>query len=109
MLTFLSKSRKPSDYRSAALMNYNNTRKHRIRKRMYKRQKGLCWICGERMAISTSQAQSPMFATFDHLLPKAQGGGNTQDNLKLAHQKCNMMRSDLPVALVLVAQATLCE
>lgn len=70
---------------------------------MYKRQKGLCWICGERMAISVSAAGSPNYATFDHLDPKARGGSNAQTNLKLAHQKCNNLRADLPVAHVMVA------
>jgi 5-methylcytosine-specific restriction endonuclease McrA len=74
---------------------------------MYKHQKGLCWICGEHMAISDSRAGSENFATFDHLLPKAQGGTRAQTNLKLAHQKCNNLRGDLPIVGVMIATGQL--
>jgi 5-methylcytosine-specific restriction endonuclease McrA len=72
---------------------------------MYKRQKGLCWICGERMAISPLSAGKGKYASFDHLTPKSDGGGNTQDNLRLAHQKCNSARGSVPVTNVLIALA----
>jgi 5-methylcytosine-specific restriction endonuclease McrA len=87
--------------------NYNNTRKRRMRKRMYKRQKGLCWICGERMCISAAAASSPNYATFDHLDPKSNGGTNAQANLKLAHRKCNSLRSALPIVHTMIATGQL--
>jgi 5-methylcytosine-specific restriction endonuclease McrA len=74
---------------------------------MYKQQKGLCWICGEKMAISPGAYNSPKFATFDHLVPKAHGGKNAQENLKLAHRKCNMDRADLPVLNVMIVTVQL--
>jgi 5-methylcytosine-specific restriction endonuclease McrA len=83
--------------------NRTNEQKQRIRRRMYKRQKGLCWICGERMAISQAHAESPNYATFDHLVPKAAGGTRAQTNLKLAHQKCNNRRGDLPIVHTLLS------
>lgn len=84
----------------------NNARRRRIRKQMYKRQKGLCWICGERMAISPLAAGSLRFATFDHLVPKSEGGTGAQANLRLAHKKCNSLRGSVPVANVLALQVS---
>ena len=80
-----------------------NARKDRIRKRMYKKQAGLCWICGETMAISKLQAGKPRYATFDHLLPRADGGSNVQANIRLAHQQCNNLRGTLPAVNVMAA------
>jgi 5-methylcytosine-specific restriction endonuclease McrA len=81
----------------ALMPNRNNKWKRHVRRRMYKRQKGLCWICGERMSIAPEHAGSDHFATFDHLVPKVEGGTKEQSNLRLAHQKCNGRRSALPV------------
>lgn len=74
---------------------------YRLRKRMWKKQKGLCWICGEPMAISRSQAGKDRYATFDHLVPKAEGGTNAQANLHLAHKKCNALRGTIPLVNVI--------
>lgn len=82
-------------------------RRRRIRKRLYKRQKGLCWICGGRMSISLASAGSPYYATFDHLDPKANGGTNAQTNLRLAHKKCNAQRGCLPVVHTMIAAGQL--
>lgn len=85
-------------------MPNDNKRKRRIRQRMYKKQKGLCWICGERMAISVGAAGSGKYASFDHLVPKADGGGNVQSNLRLAHKRCNSARGDLSILHVLLVR-----
>lgn len=90
-------------------MSTKGERKRRIRQRMYKRQKGLCWICGERMAIAANASGNPKYASFDHVIAKANGGGNVQSNLRLAHKKCNSARGDLPASHVLIVQATLCD
>lgn len=71
---------------------------------MYKKQKGLCWICSERMAISPQSAGGPRYATFDHIVPKSEGGVNAQSNLMLAHKRCNVARASLPLASVLITQ-----
>lgn len=86
-------------------MPNDNKRKRRLRQKMWKKQKGLCWICGERMAISLLAAGNPKYASFDHIVPKADGGGNVQSNLRLAHKKCNSARGDLPVSHVLLVQS----
>lgn len=35
-----------------------------------------------------------LFATWDHVKPKSLGGSGSQDNLMLAHQECNSLRSN---------------
>jgi 5-methylcytosine-specific restriction endonuclease McrA len=61
------------------------------------------------MAISKSAAGSPQYATFDHLIPKVEGGANAQSNLRLAHQSCNQLRSALPASHVVIAIAAIAE
>lgn len=46
-----------------------------------------CHLCG-----------LPGATTADHLVPHAHGGPNTLDNLEPAHQGCNSVRQDRPLA-----------
>lgn len=87
-------------------MPSESKRKRRIRQRMYKRQKGLCWICGEKMAISVTSHGKGKYASFDHIIPKSEGGTNEQTNLRLAHQRCNNLRGTIPVVNVLALQVS---
>jgi 5-methylcytosine-specific restriction endonuclease McrA len=41
----------------------------------------VCWICGTWGAD-----------TVDHVVPRARGGGNNEDNLRPAHARCNYRR-----------------
>lgn len=65
-------------------------RRHALRKRIFEEQKGLCWLCGEPMLLD---GRSPKFASFDHVIPKSEGGTTYHTNLKLAHRKCNSARN----------------
>jgi 5-methylcytosine-specific restriction endonuclease McrA len=58
--------------------------KRKKRRTLYKRQGGLCWLCHKSMPRSD--------ATFDHLIPRSKGGGQSWENLKLAHRSCNEAR-----------------
>jgi hypothetical protein len=55
-----------------------------------------CWVCdGE--VDSRAPAGSPHAASVDHVIPRARGGTNDPDNLRLAHRRCNGQRgSRLP-------------
>lgn len=33
-------------------------------------------------------------ATFDHIIPSSKGGPDTQDNLQLAHARCNKIKGN---------------
>lgn len=79
------------------MANSENRRMFRVRRRMFKKQKGLCHLCGKPMAISQEKVMHDSFATFDHLIPRSQGGVNAQDNLPLAHRRCNEKRANRPL------------
>lgn len=48
------------------------------------RDKGLCGLCGGVIV--------PGDESIDHIIPRAQDGPNTPDNVRLAHKICNMRR-----------------
>jgi 5-methylcytosine-specific restriction endonuclease McrA len=48
---------------------------------------GICGICGQ--AVDTS---NPKAYHYDHKVPLARGGAHVQDNIQLAHAKCNMKK-----------------
>jgi 5-methylcytosine-specific restriction endonuclease McrA len=51
------------------------------RARVLARDGGICWLCG-----------GPGATTVDHVIPRARGGGDDEDNLRAAHLDCNMRR-----------------
>lgn len=55
------------------------------------RDRWKCHICGRRVA-KTLSGNNPMGPTIDHLVPVAEGGGNTMANVALAHRRCNIQR-----------------
>lgn len=60
---------------------------------MFVEQAGRCYICDGRMSQDKS-ASSKLFASFDHVIPRARGGANGWLNIKLAHRYCNNWKSD---------------
>jgi 5-methylcytosine-specific restriction endonuclease McrA len=67
---------------------------------LYRRDGGICWICGEPCDYTDSQETETAFIagnnypTIDHVIPLAKGGTHTWDNVKLAHMRCNWMKRD---------------
>lgn len=64
-----------------------------MKQRMFDRQQGKCWICGDVMLL-VSANENPLAATFDHIKPVSLGGTWDEANLKLAHQICNSRRGN---------------
>ena len=61
---------------------------------LWRRQNGRCAICGEAMPrgrFDTPHATvwKKLRPTFDHIRPRAKGGGDDPGNLQLAHARCN--------------------
>jgi len=74
-------------------LNRERRRQRRVKRRQFKHQKGLCCWCNERMAISDEVPnEHPRKASWEHVIPKSQGGGSRLENLVLAHRKCNLDR-----------------
>ena len=56
----------------------------RKRQSLYRRDGGICGICGEPV---------PFFlASIDHIRPRSKGGSNADFNLRITHRACNQER-----------------
>lgn len=66
----------------------NSTQKRALRRLIYKRDNGRCRLCFQPVGFEES--------TLDHIVPKAEGGGFEQENIRLAHKHCNQARGVLP-------------
>jgi len=57
----------------------------------------LCAICGHRFAAAGEVNESieiEFAATFDHVVPRSQGGQDELSNFRLVHYGCNRARGD---------------
>lgn len=68
------------------------------RERLFEQQRGLCHWCKQPMTLRRKGNQTPPvnFATFEHVIRRADGGGNGDDNVVLACRKCNNERHSDP-------------
>jgi 5-methylcytosine-specific restriction endonuclease McrA len=53
-----------------------------------------CWLCKNLILFWPDCHPQLGSVTVDHLLPVSKGGTNDDYNLRLAHYKCNTVRSD---------------
>ena len=60
------------------------------RKIIYKRDRGICQICGCSIPFSEM--------TLDHIYPFAKGGDSQMDNLQCTCQICNSLKQDLTMS-----------
>jgi len=61
------------------------------------RQDGCCAICGHRFPQPgelNPQMQSFFSTTFDHIVPRSDGGSDDLDNFRLVHGGCNRARGN---------------
>jgi hypothetical protein len=73
-------------HQRGALRGFPARRRPNIRRNIFLRDEGRCWICGESVLFDPSEM------TFDHVVPHSEGGATSIANLKLAHRKCNNER-----------------
>lgn len=65
---------------------------HKVaRELLLKKHGNACHWCGVEMRLS-GDPDDPMSATIEHLVRRADGGGENIENLKLAHKHCNNTR-----------------
>lgn len=62
------------------------SKRMRVKRALHKKQKGRCALCGDELSLKE--------ATFDHKIPLSKGGSRGQDNLQLAHRRCNGNKSN---------------
>lgn len=69
---------------------------------LYKRDNGICYLCGkpcrlDDYIIQDGQKQcGDWYPSIDHVVPLARGGAHSWDNVKLAHRICNSRKADKP-------------
>lgn len=75
-----------------------------------------CYICGRktewddyRIDDSGSFVAGDMYPSIDHVIPIANGGTNTKDNLRIAHRICNSIKGDRSVEYAMEAVASRLE
>ena len=69
--------------------------------KLYRRDKGICWICGEACDYEDNRVNERgffiagnMYPSIDHVYPLSKGGNHTWGNVKLAHRYCNSLKRD---------------
>lgn len=69
--------------------------------KLYKRDKGVCHICNEPCDYGDKKITSEgyfiageTYPSIDHVIPISKGGKHSWKNVKLAHHKCNGIKSD---------------
>lgn len=68
------------------------------RTRLFALNKGICHICSGKIDASLEAWE------IEHVNPLAMTGDNSDDNLKLAHQKCHAIKTKQDVALIAEAK-----
>ena len=80
------------------LSNFRHARTRNAWKRaLLHRQRHRCALCGHRFArpgLLPPEHLPAYSPTFDHVVPKCQGGPDDLDNFQLVHSACNQWRGD---------------
>lgn len=61
--------------------------------RLVRRDKYICHIC-KQIVDMEADTNADTYGSIDHVIPINKGGTHTWDNVKLAHRKCNTLKSD---------------
>jgi 5-methylcytosine-specific restriction endonuclease McrA len=80
----------------------NRRQRWNIMQRLFQRQKNRCAYCREMMTLKKIRAnhrQPVHLATRDHVVPRAYGGSDRQENIVICCKGCNSRRADLPADL----------
>lgn len=70
---------------------------------LYKRDGGVCYICGQKClyddftVVNGTTICGDWYPSIDHVVPLAKGGEHSWKNVKLAHRRCNYLKSDQPL------------
>ena len=63
------------------------------RSALYERDGHRCYLCGNQVA-SSGDVNADNYATLDHVVPRAHGGTDDDNNLMTCCRKCNSVKSD---------------
>ena len=82
------------------LTDRNNIDKDITLESLFKRDAGVCYICGGKCNWEDYTMRGDVFIAGDwypsveHVIPIARGGLNAWSNVRLAHRRCNYLKSD---------------
>ena len=75
-------------------------------KKLYARDHGICWICGNKCDFDDHWTDEngayyvgASYPSIDHVMPLSKGGLHSWDNVKLAHHYCNTLKNNKVVGL----------
>lgn len=74
-------------------------------KKLFERDGGVCWICGMMCDWNDTAKKDnytltgKLFPTVDHVKPLSKGGKHSWENVRLAHNICNILKSDHPLGV----------
>lgn len=63
-------------------------------KKRFKKQDGLCAICGLKMFKPFVNGPPSLKATLDHIIPLSKGGLDHWENVQAVHHKCNQEKGN---------------
>lgn len=75
-------------------------------KEVYERDNGVCYLCGGLCDWNDYEEKDGVivygnnYPSRDHVIPKACGGENSWENIRLAHRVCNSRKSTAPYAKI---------
>lgn len=88
--------KKQKTYNDKRLEKYNISEDRIDLKTLYKRDKGICYLCGKECDWNDHEWKDGIhytgdnYPSRDHVVPLALGGEHTWENVRLAHMKCNV-------------------
>ena len=69
---------------------------------LYERDSGVCYLCGGKCSWEDYDAVKkhplPLYPSIDHIYPVSLGGTHSWDNVRLAHFRCNAIKSNNVIA-----------
>jgi len=65
------------------------------REKIYKAQKGRCFLCNKLLPPIKSICEPQDFPTLEHVWPKSKTGLHSWENIVLSHRKCNAQKANL--------------
>jgi 5-methylcytosine-specific restriction endonuclease McrA len=70
--------------------------------KVFARDRWRCHLCGKHSPENLRGSYDDRAPELDHVIPLSRGGTHTWDNVRLAHRKCNQVKSDRPLGQLML-------
>ena len=95
-------NRQSKFYHSTRLNETNLIDRDISLEKLYERDNGVCYLCGgecdyydHTITLEGHYIVGPSYPSVDHVVALANGGMHSWENVKLAHHRCNSLKSDI--------------